>query len=124
MKIAVAMQNDREVQTEHFGQALRYFIYEFTGNADSQKYTPVEKRENPHHGRHKHAKVEEIEEVLGDCAVWIGSQMGKGSMKYLPTAGITPFLTTESSPDKAVDEFVRHSADSRSTPKGSVHAAD
>jgi predicted Fe-Mo cluster-binding NifX family protein len=124
MKIAVAMQNGEEIQTGHFGQALRYFIYETTDNSNSNKYTLVEKRKNPHHGKHKHAKVEEIEEVLGDCSVWIGSKMGKGSMKYLPTAGITPFLTSESSPGKAVDEFLRQAADSRSTPEGSDNAPD
>ncbi len=107
MKIAVAMKNEQELQTGHFGQALFYNMYE----VDGKEYSFIGKRENPHFGKHKHAKAAEIEEVIGDCSVWIGVEMGKGSVRHLCSAGITPFVVQASDPDKAVKEYIRYAMD-------------
>jgi predicted Fe-Mo cluster-binding NifX family protein len=103
MKLAIAMQNEDEIQEDHFGQAPFYAVYSL--EAGEPRF--VERRENPYHGAHRHAKAAEIREMLGDCRVWIGRQMGQRSVEYLRGVGILPFRVTESSPDAAIEEFLR-----------------
>lgn len=102
MNVAIAMKNEHELQDDHFGQAPFYRVYELQGKS----HIFVEKRSNTHHGTHKHEKAREIEEILGDCNVWIGRQMGKKSVQYLTDIGITTFQTTETEPEKALHAYL------------------
>jgi len=59
-----------------------------------------------YYGKHQHAKVEEILQILGDCKVWIGKSMGKGSIKKLKELNYETVLTDKNSPDGAIRAYL------------------
>jgi predicted Fe-Mo cluster-binding NifX family protein len=100
--IAVGVNTDGAVWTDHFGMAPRYYLYD-------QKGILLEKRENPF-GTHQanakhHGEPGKIAELLNDCAIFIGQQMGQP--KKLQKIGIKIMITTENEPLTAVQGFLK-----------------
>lgn len=91
-----------KINDDHFGQSAIYVVCE----VENGKVVKRSEIENPYHGNHMHAKVEEILEILGDYKVWIGKTMGNGSMKKLAKLGYEAFLTTKGTVEEALKEYL------------------
>jgi len=103
--IAMGLDKNQDLQQDHFGQSCYFEIYDYSGN-------PIELRKNPFYERHQHANAKEIQQVLPDCQIWVGTAMGDRSRKYLESAGIVTFqIPTEQSnlSHKKIIQFVRES---------------
>lgn len=82
--IALGLDKNQNLQQDHFGQSCYFKIF-----SSSEK--PIELRENPFYERHQHANAKEIQQVLPDCQIWVGTAMGERSREYLEKAGIITF---------------------------------
>ena len=60
---------------------------------DGSKIIEKEVRKNPYADSRVHARGDGILEVAGDCKVWVGKSIGKGSMKKLVELGYHSILT-------------------------------
>ena len=101
--IAIGTKDGELVNDDHFGQSKTFSIFKFEENG----FVKIEERENPHYGKHIHAKVEDILEIIGDCKIWIGKSMGKGSMRKLKELNYVTFLTTKDTTSEAIEEFLK-----------------
>ena len=101
MKIAIGMRDNEKVNEDHFGQSKFYNVYEYDGSKVDLK----EKRENPHFGVDKHAKVEDIKEVVGDCKIWVALTMGKQSRLNLIETGYKPILVKSDDLERVLKEI-------------------
>jgi predicted Fe-Mo cluster-binding NifX family protein len=101
MKIAIGMRDKERVNEDHFGQSKFYNIYEHDGSKVDLK----EQRKNPHFGVDKHAKVEDIKEVVGDCKIWVALTMGKQSRLNLIEDGYKPILIKSNNLNEVLNEI-------------------
>lgn len=105
--IAVAVNKNNKLWPGHFGIAPYYNIYDKDKNL-------IEKRLNPHgtgHSHHTHEDANQpklIKEILHGCNVFIGKRMGeKNKKKLAEKLGVTTFLTKETDPLKALEEYLK-----------------
>lgn len=100
--LAVAVDADEvTVWDDHFGEAPRFHLYDPHGQF-------VEARDNPYwqEGHDSHAGPKRIVELLPECGVFIGREMGNGQ-KILPTKfGVQPFITTKTTVREALDHYL------------------
>jgi predicted Fe-Mo cluster-binding NifX family protein len=87
-KAAIATQDGKSLWKDHFGQAPFYQICEF----DGKQWIKGEKRANPFAATGKHARPEEIRQVLADCNIFAAREMGKKSRQALDSSGVITFL--------------------------------
>ncbi len=79
--IAIGTNDGFKLNDDHFGQSRYYDVYELDEDKCAVK---LEARPNPYFENHRHAELDEILQVIGDCPVWIGSAMGEPEMNYEP----------------------------------------
>ena len=108
MKIAFGTIDGDRINDDHFGQSPIFVVLELNGS----EIVGREIRKNPYGGSHIHAKVDEILEVLGDCKVWVGRSMGKGSMKKLVDMGYEPVLTKAETVNEAFSDVLNKLSES------------
>lgn len=88
MKIVLGLNEKGLITGDHFGHSNEYLIFDYKDGT----FKELEKRINPLVKEHKHAKVEEILEIVGDCEVWVAQNMGKMSMLKLKEKNYKPIL--------------------------------
>jgi len=103
MKVAFATVDGERMNDDHFGQSPMFVVLKLDGSKVIEK----EVRKNPYADSHVHARVDEILEVVGDCKVWVGKSMGKGSMKKLVELGYHPILTEAETLDEALNDILK-----------------
>ncbi|MGM0642085.1 MAG: NifB/NifX family molybdenum-iron cluster-binding protein [Thermotogota bacterium] len=101
MNITIGMKDDKSINEDHFGQSKFYNIFKY----DYDKLTFLEKRDNPYFGVDKHAKVEDIKEVVGDCKIWVAKTMGKQSRLNLIETGFKPIIVKSNDIDDVLKEI-------------------
>jgi len=101
--IAIGTNDGFKLNEDHFGQSRYYDIYELDERKCAIK---VEARQNPYYESHKHAEVDEILQVIGDCPVWIGAAMGKGSLKKLAEMNYEPVVLEPMTIDEALKAYL------------------
>lgn len=101
MRIAVTSQNATTV-TGHAGRCRRFLVFEVDGGPASAPPTVVELDETQtfHHAH-------QLPAALAGIDALITQGMGEGLFQRLTTLGITPVITTESSPALAVAGLVQ-----------------
>jgi predicted Fe-Mo cluster-binding NifX family protein len=104
--IAVGVNKADKIWAGHFGIAPYYQVY----NTDGEM---IEKRMNPHGAGqgHKHDHGDDqpllIKEILTDCNIFIGKQMGEESkLKLAKKLGVKTILTEKSDPQEVVNEVI------------------
>ena len=104
--IAVGVNKLDKIWHGHFGISPYFLIY----NVDGEM---IEKRINPHGAGqgHKHEHGDDqpflIKEILHDCKIFVGKQMGEGSkLKLAQKLGIETVLTESTEPQKVVNEIL------------------
>lgn len=100
IRIAIGMKDDDFLNDDHFGQSKFYNIYDYENNL---KF--IEKRNNPHFGMDKHAKVNDIKEVIGDCKIWVAKAMGKQSRLNLIETGFKPIIIKSNNLNEVLKEI-------------------
>jgi len=103
MKVAFATVDGERINDDHFGQSPMFVVLKLDGSKVIEK----EVRKNPYADSHIHARVDEILEVVGDCKVWVGKSMGKGSMKKLVELGYHPILTEAETLNEALSDVLK-----------------
>ena len=105
--IAVGVNKADKIWKGHFGIAPYFQVY----NQDSEM---VEKRINPHGAGqgHKHDHGDDqpflIKEILHDCKIFVGKQMGEVSkLKLAQKLGIETVLTENTEPQEVVNEILK-----------------
>ena len=101
MKIAVASQNRREI-TEHAGRCRKFWIYEIVNETIANKELLELPKEQSFHDSSPHKPS-----PLDDVQVLIAMGMGTGLVRRLESMGIKPVITTETDPDKAVEDYLK-----------------
>jgi len=101
MKIAVASQNRREI-TGHTGRCRKFWIYTIENGAITAKELLELAKEQTFHDSSPHDPS-----PLDDVQVLIASGMGTGLVRRLENMGIEALITTETSPDKAVEDYLK-----------------
>ena len=100
MKIAVASQNRREI-TDHTGRCRKFWVYEITiGTIANKALLELTKEQSFHDSSPQDPSP------LDDMQVLIAGGMGTGLVRRLENKGIKPLITTESNPDKAVEDYL------------------
>jgi len=100
MKIAVASQNRKEI-TDHTGRCRKFWIYIVENGAITNKELLELAKEQSFHDSSPHDYA-----PLDDVQVLIAGGMGTGLVRRLENRGIEPLITTETNPDKAVDDYL------------------
>ncbi|NOQ13364.1 MAG: nitrogen fixation protein [Methyloprofundus sp.] len=100
MKIAVASQNRKEI-TDHTGRCRKFWIYEIESKMIVNKALLELSKEQSFHDSSPHDFS-----PLEDVQVLIAGGMGSGLVRRLENMGIEPLSTTETSPDKAVEDYL------------------
>ena len=103
MKIAVASQNRREI-TDHTGRCRKFWVYEIEGETVANKVLLELAKEQSFHDSSPHDSS-----PLEDVQVLIAGGMGTGLVRRLENMGIEPLITTETDPDKAVEDYLNGS---------------
>ena len=103
MKIAVASQNRREI-TDHTGRCRKFWIYEIEGGTIANKELLELPKEQSFHDSSPHDSS-----PLEDVQVLLAGGMGAGLVRRLENMGIEPLITTETNPDKAVEDYLNGS---------------
>ena len=101
MKIAVASQNRREI-TDHTGRCRKFWIYEIENETIANKELLELAKEQSFHNSAPHEPS-----PLDDIQVLIAGGMGTGLVRRLENMGIEPLITTETNPDKAVEDYLK-----------------
>ncbi|BBE31186.1 hypothetical protein OSSY52_13270 [Tepiditoga spiralis] len=101
MKIVIGLNENGFINKGHFGHSNEYIIFEY----ENGNFTEIERRINPLVKEHKHAKVEEILEIVGDCEVWVAKNMGKMSMLKLKEKNYKPILVDTDIIEKALNKI-------------------
>jgi len=102
--IAIGTNDGFKLNDDHFGQSRYYDIHELD---ESDFVVKVEARQNPYFGNHKHAELNEIMQVIGDCAVWIGTSMGERSLKRLAEMDYEPVILKPMTIDEALKTYLK-----------------
>ncbi len=100
MKIAVASQNRKSV-TGHTGKCRKFWIYEIAARQIAGKTLlelPREQSLHEHHSAESHP--------LAGVQVLITGGMGEGLARRLAGMGIEGLVTTETSPEQAVESYL------------------
>ena len=100
MKIAIASQNRREI-TSHTGRCRKFWIYEIDAETISSKQLLELPKEQSFHDSSPHDPS-----ALDEVQVLISGGMGTGLVRRLKNTGIKPLITTETNPDKAVEDYL------------------
>jgi len=100
MKVAVASQNRREI-TEHTGRCRKFWIYEIESQQILNKELLELTKEQCFHDSPPQAAS-----PLDDMQVLIAGGMGRGLAQRLENKGIKALLTSETNPDKAVNDYL------------------
>ena len=101
MKIAVASQNRREI-TEHAGRCRKFWIYDIdNGTIANKELLELAKEQSFHDSIPYEASA------LDDMQVLIAGGMGTGLVRRLVSMDIEPLITTETNPDKAVEDYLK-----------------
>ena len=100
MKIAVASQNRREI-TDHTGRCRKFWIYEIESGTIANKELLELPKEQSFHDSSPHDSS-----PLEDVQVLLAGGMGTGLVRRLESMGIAPLITTETNPDKAVEDYL------------------
>ena len=100
MKIAVASQNRREI-TDHTGRCRKFWIYEIENGTIAKKELLEFSKEQSFHD-----SIPYEPSPLDDMQVLIAGGMGTGLIRRLENMGIEPLITTETNPDKAVEDYL------------------
>ena len=105
--IAVGINKADKVWHGHFGISPYFQIYNREGEV-------IDKRINPHGvgNGHKHEHGDDqpflIKEVLHDCKIFVGKQMGEGSkLKLSQKLGIETILTEKNDALEVVQEIIK-----------------
>jgi len=101
MKIAVASQNRREI-TDHTGRCRKFWIYEIANGTIANKELLELAKEQSFHDSSPHDPS-----PLDNMQVLIAGGMGTGLVRRLENKGIKPLITTETDPDKAVENYLK-----------------
>jgi len=101
MKIAVASQNRREI-TDHTGRCRKFWIYEIENGTIANKALLELAREQCFHD-----SSPQDPSPLDNMQVLIAGGMGTGLVRRLGYMGIEPLITTETNPDKAVEDYLK-----------------
>ncbi len=101
MKIAVASQNRREI-TEHAGRCRKFWIYEIENGTIANKELLELAKEQSFHDSTPYEPS-----PLDDMQVLIAGGMGTGLVHRLENMNIEPLITTETNPDKAVEDYLK-----------------
>ena len=101
MKIAVASQNRREI-TDHTGRCRKFWVYEIEGETVANKVLLELAKEQSFHDSSPHDSS-----PLEDVQVLIAGGMGTGLVRRLENMGIESLITTETEPDKAVEDYLQ-----------------
>ena len=101
MKIAVASQNRREI-TDHTGRCRKFWIYEIKNGTIANKALLELAKEQSFHDSSPQAPS-----LLDDMQILIAGGMGAGLVRRLENRGIEPLITTETNPDKAVEDYLK-----------------
>lgn len=101
--IAIGTNDGFKLNEDHFGQSRYYDIYELD---ESKCAVKLEARPNPYYENHKHAEVDEILQVIGDCPIWIGAAMGQGSLKKLAEMNYEPVVLKPMTIDEALKAYL------------------
>lgn len=104
--IAVAINKGDKIWAGHFGIAPYFLIFNEEGEI-------VDKKTNPHGAGagHKHDHGDDqpilIKEILSECSIFVGKQMGEGSKKKLAKKlGIKTIITEKSDPQEIIKEIL------------------
>jgi predicted Fe-Mo cluster-binding NifX family protein len=101
MKIAVASQNRREI-TDHTGRCRKFWIYEIEFKTIVNKELLELAKEQCFHDSSPNEPS-----PLGNVQVLIAGGMGTGLVRRLENWGIKALITTETDPDKAVEDYLQ-----------------
>jgi len=101
--IAIGTNDGFKLNDDHFGQSRYYDVYELDEDKCAVK---LEARPNPYFENHRHAELDEILQVIGDCPVWIGSAMGERSLKRLAEMNYEPVILEPMTIDEALKEYL------------------
>ena len=101
MKIAVASQNRRDI-TDHTGRCRKFWIYKIENETIANKELLELPKEQCFHDSSPHEPS-----PLDDVQVLIAGGMGTGLVRRLENMGIEPLITTETDPDKAVEDYLQ-----------------
>jgi len=101
MKIAVASQNRREI-TDHTGRCRKFWVYEIENGTISNKTLLELSKEQSFHDSSPHESS-----PLDDVQVLIAGGLGTGLVRRLENRGIKSLVTTETDPDKAVENYLK-----------------
>jgi len=99
MKAAIATTDGNILWEDHFGQSPFYQICEF----DGEQWVKSEMRRNPMAEERKHARPEEIYQLLSDCDIFAAIRMGEKSRQVLNTMGIITHLRDAQSVEQMID---------------------
>ena len=103
MKIAVASQNRKEI-TDHTGRCRKFWIYEIESGTIANKELLELPKEQSFHDSSPHDSS-----PLEDVQVLLAGVMGTGLVRRRESMGIVPLITTETNPDKAVEDYLHGS---------------
>ena len=101
MKIAVASQNRREI-TDHTGHCRKFWIYEIENGTIANKALLELAKEQSFHD-----SSPQDPSPLDNVQVLIAGGMGTGLVRRLENKDIKPLITTETEPDKAVEDYLK-----------------
>ncbi|PVD17199.1 dinitrogenase iron-molybdenum cofactor biosynthesis protein [Mesotoga sp. Brook.08.105.5.1] len=101
--IAIGTNDGFKLNDDHFGQSRYYDIYELDEGKCAVK---LGARPNPYFENHKHAELDEILQVIGDCPVWIGAAMGQGSLKKLAEMDYEPVILEPMTIEEALKAYL------------------
>jgi predicted Fe-Mo cluster-binding NifX family protein len=101
MNIAVASQNRREI-TDHTGRCRKFWIYGIENGTVVNKELLELAKDQSFHDRSPHDPS-----PLDSTQVLIAGGMGAGLVLRLEKRGIKPLITTETDPDKAVEDYLK-----------------
>jgi predicted Fe-Mo cluster-binding NifX family protein len=101
MKIAVASQNRREI-TDHTGRCRKFWIYEIENETIANKELLELAKEQSFHDSSPNAPS-----PLDNVQILIAGGMGTGLVRRLENRGIKPLITSETNPDKAVENYLK-----------------
>jgi len=100
MKIAVASQNRKEI-TDHTGRCRKFWIYNIENGALLNKELLELSKEQSFHDSSPHDPS-----PLDDIQVLISGGLGTGLVRRLENKGIKALITTETDPNKAIEDFL------------------
>ncbi len=100
MNIAVASQNRKGI-TEHTGRCRKFWIYKIeNGTVANKELLELSKEQSFHDSSPNDPSP------LDNVQVLIAGGMGTGLVYRLENRGISPLITSETDPDKAVNDYL------------------